>query len=530
MFIINEKKYDQKLTEQLLNNIINEIKKCPPPKIRSSNASDIEADETVLCLQREITYVDLLNPFSKIKYIGTKNLVDCVLAYIHTETDHIIVHVDSSKNILDLDSMLSCFSYQDTIKVTLIGGLIEPGVNPLRNLQSLIVELYKTAQQLDLRIEITHQKILEYNTFPQDPSYQFIYDRILFKTDILKRQWFSTPLSEEDFKNTTPLNFKYLQNKKTENVLIPLSELIAIASEVYDPAEQHFKIIQQLLLAAKKHYKNPTHFIEDIKGLISINGYKIMQEVCKDVYRNHLCNFVFDLKTGEIHVIDPHLKTVDEAIRYLYSLDRQRIHYFVSYNGRLCQEFSPKLSFEQTTICTQLNDYVVNNIGSRKEIGIIAKNSQLGIMPINGLLKNTQAYLKTPSKITTSNQCFFQTASKWQSLYENNPVENGNLLTLQKFTKLPFNAKIRLDPYFIVDAYCECNNLFAARTLKASLEEHQIIAYIVTIWDKDEDLFSFHICVPGINIKSQTLHLSKLVVVDEDKTQPFENIENSFQI
>lgn len=59
--------------------------------------------------------------------------------------------------------------------------------------------------------------------------------------------------------------------------------------------------------------------------------------------------------------------------------------------------------------------------------------------------------------------------------------------------------------------------------LKASLEKHKIIAYIVTIWDKEKDLFSFQICAPGINIKSHALPISNLAVIEEDTIQSIDN-------
>src|SRR5437867_3919016 len=110
MLIINNNKFSGSLTPEKLQRIIAQIKSLPQPTLVSRYNSSIKAEETVLCLEGEKAYVDLLNPFANIKYIGSKRVSSCILAYISSEVDHLVVHVQDYKRALNLEEEIALFN------------------------------------------------------------------------------------------------------------------------------------------------------------------------------------------------------------------------------------------------------------------------------------------------------------------------------------------------------------------------------------------------------------------------------------
>ena len=97
MLIIKRKKFSGKLTSEILSTMVSLIKQLPEPTILSHERIITKADETVLCLQREVAYLDEFNFLSNINYIGTQKLDSCIFLYVYSETDHLVMHVDEKK-------------------------------------------------------------------------------------------------------------------------------------------------------------------------------------------------------------------------------------------------------------------------------------------------------------------------------------------------------------------------------------------------------------------------------------------------
>jgi len=149
-----------------LSDIINAIRNLPEPHVVALDDLEVNPNETVLCLQREAAYVDANNQCNQIRYLGTKWLHTCILIYIHTEIDHLIIHVDGTQYI-DLAPMLSRFNYQNTVKVSLIGGLSKYSLS-LWQLENIVVALLRITNQFSMNITIETQKLIERNIFREE--------------------------------------------------------------------------------------------------------------------------------------------------------------------------------------------------------------------------------------------------------------------------------------------------------------------------------------------------------------------------
>ena len=238
MFIINGKKFSGELTFVMLDEILSEIKKLPKPVVGSMSSS-ITEENTVLCLQREVAYVDLKNPLNhKIQYVGSKGVHDCIVAYLSTETDHLVVHVDRIKYDMELKERLKQFTEKKKMQLSLAGGSPDPHTasQSYETLKFFLISLYRCAEELEIEIKIANQKLIENNESTDDAKYQFIYDFILRQTDILSRQVYGVSFSSDEFRDFNPSLF---QTRK----------LPALARDITNIARLLAKLTKQRLAA-----------------------------------------------------------------------------------------------------------------------------------------------------------------------------------------------------------------------------------------------------------------------------------------
>src|SRR5579871_5741251 len=142
---VNGKVFSGELTERLVENIANEIKKLPEPNVKPLHSVPMQDQETGLCLQREAFHLDKFQIENKIRFLGSKAVFDCIVVYIRNETDHLVVHHDSSP--IDFVPLLEKFNDKANITVSLAGGL--PGKDKALSedkLRKIIISLCQASE------------------------------------------------------------------------------------------------------------------------------------------------------------------------------------------------------------------------------------------------------------------------------------------------------------------------------------------------------------------------------------------------
>lgn len=171
--IINNKTFNT-LTGELLQEMIAEVKKLPEPEVIPFGKVNIKAEDVLLCLQRELVYSNKFNPTNTQKFIGSKKVYDCLVVYIYTETDYLVIHVDKYIDPIEIPEYISRFNKEGNIRVKLAGGFNED-INSEKNLEKIIRQIFNAAQKLNVDITIEEQKILESNESENEEDLYLIY-------------------------------------------------------------------------------------------------------------------------------------------------------------------------------------------------------------------------------------------------------------------------------------------------------------------------------------------------------------------
>lgn len=423
---IEGKKFS-KFTNDLAQEIINTIKSLPEPEVVSCDSSPIEEDEAVLCLQREMAYVDSSNTKSKTRYVGSKNVFGCILVYVYNNTEHLVAHVDSDSNF-DLTDILFKFNSKEGIKCTLVGGDSATPEVSYNILNVAIKALFQVSEKLNITITIASQKLIEKNHFTEDSKYQFAYDVICYKADIFFRQFFKRPLPSDTFKNYKAEDLRSGKNKNSSPM--PLSMFVKVLgkiAELYDS----WDIIEPLFTFLTNKKYNKEAFSENIYSIFSMEGFRQIAE-CNVVSENscptvQLHNFVFDIQTKKIHVINRLIKTPDENIRHLLYMDniyRKNDNYFQCYDGHASMWIKPELSETYLFICHSIKDNLRHNyiVGNKAEIAKILQIKS-SVESIHFFIEHMQFVLNEKT-IQQSGIASIQRANIKQSFFQPDIVES----------------------------------------------------------------------------------------------------------
>ena len=475
--------------------MIARIKTLPEPEVVSFDSSPVTPDETVICLQREIAYVDTLNPAVNVRYIGTKDMHDCITAYIYSETDHLIVHVDNYAD-LDLAPYISSFNYQHNIKISLVGGEAASATS-IEKLKNIVSILYKSAEKLNIRVEVASQKLLEKNKYIEKARYQYAYNKILEKTDILCRQYYNGPLIQNELQGFTAQLFRH-RNIAFTGEITAMVNLFGLAQDVYDPTVKESQLALELLPNLPIHYASRSAFLTAIKKVFSVQGYRAICVPYNDLFTQNtqLADFVFDINSNKIHVIDSVFFTPDEEHRSLSLFSNPP--YRLSFDGRSGQWFKPSISNGYIERCKKATALVKNNQGSRAEIADILHSGHSIPAMINALIRNARNMLNDSCEKRPYQGYFFKSKVELEASYETELVTSRNLICLKDLSGIDFKAKVRLSPVGTVDAYCEFSLFSRAQSLKQSLQEKNITSHIATIKNL-EGQDSYRLVVPAIN-------------------------------
>jgi len=417
--IINNLSFSGNITTEKYIAMVNEIKKLPKPKVTQLDNSEANDKNTILCLEREMAHVKM-HLIPNIKYIGTKNVFQCIFINIYSSTDHLTIHVDTfdtskGESFEKIEKIIDNFE-DKKIKIAMIGGSKSKG--SIYNLLNILNMLSNIAEKKNLDFIFEYQAILENNIFEQDDRYTCIYNLMIEKLDILSRQYFQKSL-DKDF--IASVKVSDLINKHTEcdDNLVRFCDATIYAEEVHRNSNKCFMI--ELESKMIKIIKNEADFINMAIRLFTAQSFQLFDNAYKlvDYYPSvKYINFAFNIDTHDISIIKKCHYTPDEIIRHIYLVDCYREHnsYFLSYNQNTY--LIPTLSDQFIQYCRELESDVSSGFTSR-ELG--------ELLPKDGLHHYTE-------NLNTRNAVF-----KLVKLQMKNKPQQPSKNSLSLFTQLnPF--------------------------------------------------------------------------------------------
>lgn len=321
------------ITDELIENSIAAIKaRVPLPTIDKHESIHLSSVDAIICMQREIVHYISTNAKKPIKYIGTKLLHDCILAYIYSDQDHVAIHIDPFGR-LDLISIFAKFASLKNIEVIIIGGnnLKYAHITQL-NLTSLVRALYEAAQFHNIEINIVAQQLLEKNILTEKDKYNFTFNVLINILDILCRQTSAKPLPESFFAKHSPASFRKSHGKQIslQRINELIEDLVQI-EEIYD-RKKHRDVLPYALI--KERHESLNDYLDEISVIFSKEGYEIFKHKLPEDYlkRSRLQNFVFNVNTKAISVTHAFVNTPFER-------NRNNAHFDLTSNDHFSQEY-----------------------------------------------------------------------------------------------------------------------------------------------------------------------------------------------
>src|SRR5579883_1142725 len=501
--IINGRKFSGYITDTLIQNIIKEINQLPSPEIKYMHQAPlVKNDEIGLCLQGEAIYINEFDPANTIRYIGSKKVYDCIMAYFHSETDHLTLHYDGA-NGFNLVNLLNNFVNKESISISLVGGLVNERKNVSEiKLHKLIKLIYLASEELNINIKITHQKIMDRNTFSAEDKYRFIFDEIIESATILYRQIFKKDLDIQLF-STKQLNDFTTINADPKDVeqLSLIAHMIPLANEIYD-----IKIrdnLNEVFKMFNEEIKSEENFLYYIDKLFSIGGFILLDKIFthRNYYPpNKLTNTVFDIKTGDGFIVSAHLKTPNEIIRSLASMDKDYRTYVMCFDNKTRTYVQTALSPRLLQALDLFNPYLsgipmINKAAIAEKIGFT-----VGTLTQRDVSNLIYRFLRMKRQhamhsLVTNYQCtIFHSFKKLNDYYLNEDIVHQNLNLLNALTNRHFTAKKRYTPQNTVDALLFCDKPDQAQAVQALLEEKHISSTLVKFNHE------IYVCVHAINV------------------------------
>ena len=341
--IVNGRKFNY-LSEP--GQVIKAIMALPEPKVIERDHIEFEEEKAVICLQREVAYANMKHPTIKytdkyydnertdddrlfsfdpdtdfvheynvpnqVRYMGTKWLHTCILIYCHTDTKHMVVHIDDAPRI-DLNTAFSDFAHENKLYISLIGG--QTGESSESILEKIIVYLLNKTKFTHQNIIIETQKLMANNAFREQDKLGFVYDYIVKYASVLYRREYGKSLSIQDVFDRKRRDFHTRQSPLT-TTLIVLATAICHASEIRRASQK--AILTAIDDDLKTYIRDESTFKELLNALFSQEGFKLFDKYLQQnkYYRlSQLTNFVIDVKTNDIIMTHAFMPTPNEDLR-----------------------------------------------------------------------------------------------------------------------------------------------------------------------------------------------------------------------
>lgn len=323
-FFINGHTYQGPLTAAQTALLMREITKLPKAKVVSAQgALALPEDEVALCLQRERLTVDLLNPTSKIRYIGSKDVYTCIVLYLYSETQHSVIHVDRYDVDIGLLQLLKRFTTDKNINAMLIGGTPEtysvPHQESVSILEKIIRQLYHAASVLNLTIHFEQQFVLNSNQTDARTYHYALFDDIVRFTRYICHRYFDENVEHAIIKQLNPEHFL---TKKTRLNLTNIYQMFSFLWQAKYKTlfKQNAKLSAADSVFLSGGVAGFTNYLDEF---VSIETYQIyLSQRIKDepsilTQRSLTTQFVIDVITQTIHLIDRTVPTPAEQHRDL---------------------------------------------------------------------------------------------------------------------------------------------------------------------------------------------------------------------
>lgn len=483
MLIINGKIFTGKLTAEKHKQIVIEILKLRQPKVLAMDKVKIEEKDITIVLQREIGIINQLATLESPEYLGSKHFNECILVYLHTETDHAIVHVDKHVKP-DFFSVIQQFNDQENISICLAGGIVGQSEEILKN----IIESLCIASERNIRITINSQKIMRNNQ--QTDPYQQIYDNVRTKANVLYRHLYNETLDKK-FLDSKKISEFYVDKPINDDELRKM--VTALCGINLNPCKM--KITLPFISSLDKKY-----FLELLDGVFSQTGFYY----CDLTFTKNglydqitLKNFAIHLKTGNIHIIPDDISTPNQYGRLLALTDAHApSHFFCAYNNKNGEYSKPTYSLifanHLNTLKSMISSPVFHishlfDLFNRIDTALCAHYMHL--------------YLVNEANITNGCNKSFHSYKKYFLIHSHENLEmitkniNQHLNVLNKITGGKFEAKKRKNPEYTIDTFLLCNSEKHSDEICKKINAQGIHSIQI------EDNNNFYVCVPAINVK-----------------------------
>lgn len=493
--IILKTRFDGDLTPLMLEKMIGEIKKLPEPTVKPISILGFKPEETALCLQREAIYFDEFNLQNPIKYMGSKYVAECILVYIHSETDHLVVHVDDTSE-LSFTSYIKRFNYPKSIKVTLAGGF--PGKISEGNLRRIVGALYTAEKELQIEITIEAQKILESNQSTLEERYDFVFDILMRKIELIGRQFFNSRIDPFTFKKSPrDLKSTSVKGKIDQSVLLVMASMFSQAVESYDAAKA--PTLKFLFGEFKRCVPTVTDFLKFAEFMFSQEAFELLNVgyTANNMYnQSSLYSFVFDIRDASIYRISSHTKTPYEIMRTMVLIDsNQPKRYLFHYDGRTDKYYFPTMSEQFIEKCLHYRKLITDNFADRSQLPRLF-GAPISVEYLNVVTKYARMIDENNiKKINLYSSLLFFRIDIDRERYVEGTIQHPQLEQLKQLTGYAFVARQRKYPAYTVDAIYMCGSKQETDSINKELSDRGIISSVERFAEQ-----GFAVCVPAINV------------------------------
>lgn len=311
---------DQLIQDQNNETILQEILTLPQPMVQS-RTTIINPEQTCLVAQREILIASKQELQAKdIRYLGTKKVVSCLVLYLETDHECVLVHADNCRKLSTaLKKVFAKLTATNAIRIKILGGDANDNISR-ENLFEILDNLRILAKNSANHLTITHQLLLSANQATEEDVDYYLFDRLLRKIAMLYRFLFNEEfdfscvdhLSAVDFTRTFLYDSlpDWYQSARKPTTDFPLDYFIAFLN-ITQPtinAEKleatHRYVTPFLFPTSLSQEKRKELFLALAKAIFCKEGKQLMligyHRMLLTVHLNH---FVLDVTSGLVTVI-----------------------------------------------------------------------------------------------------------------------------------------------------------------------------------------------------------------------------------
>jgi hypothetical protein len=513
--IINDKIYSD-VTADSITVMLQHVMTLPQPKVLPFSASArVQADNTLIHVQKEMVCVDLQHPANSIRYIGTKGLYTCLQVYIYNERHCFAIHIDLT-NDFNLMEALKPF-VGSACEMMILGADSRDEFSKtmaLLEFKNFFMALAEAQKALKLTITVVAQKLLTHNVSTKEDVLLAQYDAILQKADLLLVRYYGLHLDFRAFAHRKPSDLATRSVPITEELIITLSilnfsEELMVAGDDFEGMIGYCRVVRNAInigilpeIGEKSLdkvlvcYYRLINLIDQVFSQAGMDflGASMTQPLVQ------LRNFVLDVTSKEIVIISQHqaaLRSETETQRAIAIHDEFRSHpYRMFYHSEKPEFILPIHSDKFLALCQEFARFISKSPLIPKAI-VDQFMQSLRMPPVS------KAYLIPIIK-------FCQTTFKaldcpFKDYYQETLHDTQNLQLLRlTFPDLLIEGKTRKDREYQLDALIACSSITQAEMVKARLAERGIKS---EVWHGRKNVI---LSVPYINGAEQASKIALL--------------------